>query len=118
MPIGGLTLSYVMHKIIKTTIFEHERARQRIVCFLPYCMVLLTYICLMSAILKNHNYGGHEQSSIFLTQLFGIDTVIIAAVGYPVVMLPACRFYILRKARGMTQQRMTPKMSMLKASKL
>ena len=71
----------------------------------------------MSAILKNHNYGSHEQSSIFLSNLFGIDTVIIAAVGYPVLMLPACRFYILRKARGLTQHRTTPKMSILKTTK-
>ena len=76
-------------------------------------MMLSTYICLMAAMLKNHLYtnANHDQEqSSFLSSFFSIEAVIIAAVGYPIIMLPTCRYYVLRKARGLTYQRVGPKL--------
>ena len=68
---------------------------------LPYQMVISTYICLMAALLKNHLYTSESDDAFFRT-IFGTYEVIITAIAYPIIMLPACRFFILRKARGLT----------------
>lgn len=39
MPITGLGLSYGMHNLVRKHIFEHAKARRRIVVLIPY------YIC-------------------------------------------------------------------------
>ena len=104
VPIGGILLAHGFHTIIQKNIFDHPEARRRITILIPYQMLITTYFMVIVALMKNLRLDSNSQSAYeFLGNIYSVPVVIIILIFYPPIMLPIFRFYLLRKARGLTR---------------
>ena len=95
MPILALGLAWVLHTLIQKKIFKDNRGRHRMIILTPYFISMSFWMMLFFC--TTQNFSPKDSATEFNSYMVYFTVLILA----PLILLPAARLYMLRRARNM-----------------
>jgi len=98
MPILGMIMTYFAHKWVNSSIFNHPRARKRIIALIPYQICFSFSVMFFVALSKNFYFIGKNHPGHSLTVWYFVLIII-----FPLLFLLLARLYMLRRGRSLNR---------------
>jgi len=98
MPIVGMIMTYFSHKWLNSSIFNHPKARKRIIVLIPYQICFSFSIMFFVALTKNYYFFAASRDGAPL-----IGWYFAAILFFPLLFLIIARYYMLRRGRSLNR---------------